>query len=136
MFNLFNHSFIRSEQINMKRKSKKIHDTEDLDFEEDFADDEEINLGIEDQEEAKEASARVYGRAARKAQFDAGEDSDEEPINPYSTDTGKVNYYSNFKNLYFFQKLAKTLCKFEKNEVYEDIEEENPYLSDMVNFIS
>ena len=101
-----------------KRKSKK-QGQEELDYEEEFADDEEVDFGIEDAEEAKEASQRQYGRAGKQSFFNA-EHSD-------FSDTDEKMPASNIEKA-----LTKALRKFEKNDAYDLGEEENPYISDAV----
>lgn len=59
---------------NQKSKVKR-EEFEELDYDEEFADDEVVDLGIEDKEEAKEASKRQYGRAGTKSFF-GGDQSD------------------------------------------------------------
>lgn len=106
------------ESTKPKRRPARRRDDDEpegLDYDEEFADDEEIILGIEDKDEAKEASMRLYGRAG-KASFDSDGDSDLES-GGVSTKVGK--------------KIAKTLRKIEKNDAY-DFDEENPYLSEVL----
>ena len=59
----------------VKKKGKKRAEIEEMDYEEEFADDEDIDFGIEDKDEAREASHRQYGRAGKHALL-GGEDSD------------------------------------------------------------
>jgi transcription initiation factor TFIIF subunit alpha len=102
------------------RKPKREH-VEELDFEEDFADDEEVDFGIEDKEEAKEASKRLYGEAANKSFFGSEDWDDFEEIDGSKGPTSTME-----------KALAKALRRFEKNEAYEDDDDENPYISDLV----
>jgi hypothetical protein len=63
-----------------KQRSKK-EDEIGLDYEDDFADDEEINIGIEDEEEAKEAIRRMH----EKPIAGEGESEDENELRNNST---------------------------------------------------
>ncbi|KAK5668476.1 transcription factor IIF subunit tfg1 [Batrachochytrium dendrobatidis] len=86
-----------------------------LDYTEEFADDEEINFGIDDAEDAKDAARRMFGEDRANQRFEDEEDVDAELDNLRK---GKVA-----------KKIAKSLVKHEKNDVYE-MDEENPYVSD------
>ncbi|RKO89020.1 hypothetical protein BDK51DRAFT_34264, partial [Blyttiomyces helicus] len=104
-----------------KRAPKASRDhgmEEDLDFEEDFADDENPDFGIEDREEAEEARQRQFGSLGRKSQMleDDIDDSDEEEIRAPVKGEKK--------------KLTKTLKKVDVANEYESGDEENPYLSE------
>lgn len=101
-----------------KEKKKKMMDTEELDYEEEFADDEEVDFGIEDREEAREANKRQYGRAGKHALL-GEDDSDFEDEDKKVTRMEKA--------------LTKALTKIEKNDMYDGLfEDSNPYISDMV----
>ena len=72
-----------------KKVKQKTVDLEEegFDYQELFADDEEVVLGIEDKDEAKEASKRVLGRAGQKINFD---DDEEEVEKTYKSAAVKV----------------------------------------------
>jgi hypothetical protein len=98
-----------------EKKKKKIKDTEELDYDEEFADDEEVDFGIEDREEAREASQRQYGRAGKHALY--GEDDYD-----FEDEEKKVTRME--------KALTKSLTKIEKNDMYDGLfEESNPYIS-------
>ena len=75
---------------------------EELDFEDVFDDDDGlVDLGIEDEEEAKETERRALGKASRKANF---EDLDEDLLDErrtFDTEAGKVtiHFIGSKKNL-------------------------------------
>jgi hypothetical protein len=103
--------------------TKNVEDYDEIaaDYEEDFADDEEIVLGIDDEEEAKEAKRRVLGKSANKAFLD-DDDFDAEEQKPKKGE----------------REIKKKLSKYEHKSSFEldqddsDDEEENPYISDVV----
>ncbi|KAH9252750.1 hypothetical protein BASA81_009259 [Batrachochytrium salamandrivorans] len=86
-----------------------------LDYTEEFADDEEINFGIDDADDAREASRRMFGEDRANQRFEDEDDVDAELEKLHK---GKVA-----------KKIAKSLLKHEKNDVY-DMDEDNPYASD------
>ena len=93
-----------------------------MDFEEEFADDEEVDFGIEDKEEAREASHRQYGRAGKHALL-GEEDSD------FEEEERKVGKLE--------KSLTMSLTKIEKNDVYDGLfDESNPYISDLVYLLN
>lgn len=99
-----------------KKKSKK--DTEELDYDEEFADDEDVDFGIEDRDEAREANKRQYGRAGKHALL--GDDDSE-----FEDEDKKVTRME--------KALTKALTKIEKNDMYDGLfEDSNPYISDVV----
>jgi transcription initiation factor TFIIF subunit alpha len=98
----------------VKPKRKKTV-KEELDFEEDFADDEVVELGLDDEEEVKEASKRLFGKAGKQSFFHETSD-----ISDPEEDRKEVSA--------FRKTLQKSLLKIEKNDAYE-YDEENPYIS-------
>ncbi|KAJ3274478.1 hypothetical protein HDV01_002606 [Terramyces sp. JEL0728] len=93
-----------------KRRSENIEDNGfDYDENEQFADDEEINFGIDDDEERKEAQKRLHTTKIV-------DEADEEEDIWKSKDA---------------KKLAKSLVKREKSDFYEDMGQDNPYWSDL-----
>ena len=104
----------------VKRKIKQ--EQEELDYEEEFADDEDIDFGIEDQEEARDASKRLYGKGAKKS-FLFGDTSDLSDLEQEEKGMNSTE-----------KAFAKVLRKLEKSDTY-DVDEENPYISDLVFFL-
>ncbi|KAJ3129496.1 hypothetical protein HK098_001263 [Nowakowskiella sp. JEL0407] len=73
--------FVEEKKPKQKRKKAQTDEIdEELDYDEEFEDDEEVNLGMEDEEESKEAQKRIYGRAGKKAFLDEDEDADFEDL--------------------------------------------------------
>ncbi|KAI8900609.1 hypothetical protein BC833DRAFT_581092 [Globomyces pollinis-pini] len=93
-----------------RRSAKKEEDTEDLafDFEEEFEDDEVVDFGMDDEEEAKEAKKRLHSKSM------ADERDKEHDI--WNVDGAK---------------LAKSLVKRERQDIYDDAGDDNPYWSDV-----
>ncbi|KAG0050380.1 hypothetical protein BGZ83_004845 [Gryganskiella cystojenkinii] len=94
-----------------KRKRGKHGDADEMDFDEDFQDDEEAPAdmpGFDD--DAKDDPRRKQGPS-----MDSDEDEDEEEKKGL-TETGKV--------------IKKALLKLEKNKVYASDDEKDPYASD------
>ncbi|KAJ3357341.1 hypothetical protein HDU91_005412 [Kappamyces sp. JEL0680] len=88
-----------------------------IDFDEGFSDDEDINFGMDDQEEAKEAQKRLFDKGV------AGREETDETMLDAS---GKVDTAANG------QELAKSLFKRENLDVYDGLGgPENPYWSDL-----
>ncbi|KAI8905168.1 hypothetical protein EDD86DRAFT_212357 [Gorgonomyces haynaldii] len=93
-----------------KIKKEKLENDDGMDFDEVFEDDEEVVLGIEDKEEAKEAERRLLGKA--KATFES--DDDEEP-----------------KKKRVGKSMLKALKKYDQDVLLDDDEDDfNPYGSD------
>ncbi|KAJ3261536.1 hypothetical protein HK103_005374 [Boothiomyces macroporosus] len=93
-----------------RKRNENIEDNGfDYDENEQFADDEEINFGIDDEEERKEAQKRLHTTKIV-------DEIDEEDDLWKSKDA---------------KKLAKSLVKREKSDFYEDMGQDNPYWSDM-----
>ncbi|KAI8918803.1 hypothetical protein BC831DRAFT_482366, partial [Entophlyctis helioformis] len=107
----------RSSTKSARRPKREDEQDIGFDYEEEFADDEEVNLGIEDADEAKEASRRVYGRAGSKAQFD---DDEFDEMGTETKPTGKAA-----------KRLAKSIVKHEQNDAYDGLDDDNPYVSDV-----
>jgi hypothetical protein len=107
----------KPQEVQVKKKSKK-KEKEEMDYEEEFADDEEVDFGIEDRDEAREASKRQYGRAGKHALL-GEDDSDFEDEDKKVTRMEKA--------------ITKALTKIEKNDMYDGLfEDSNPYISDVV----
>ncbi|KAJ3288109.1 hypothetical protein HK104_008329 [Borealophlyctis nickersoniae] len=99
-----------------RRRKREIDEAEELDFDEEFADDEHIELGIDDPELEKEASRRQFGKLGRKMQLDDADFDDwDDERKPRSKGV---------------KKLTKVLNKMEKTELYGS-DEDNPYISDV-----
>ncbi|TPX68573.1 hypothetical protein SpCBS45565_g03063 [Spizellomyces sp. 'palustris'] len=99
-------------------RSQRDDDAGELDYEEEFADDEELLFGIEDEEEAKEAIKRQYGKHGKRSGFlDNEDDEDEEAHHTRKKKgVGKV--------------LRKALRKVDQADDVYHSDEANPYLSD------
>ncbi len=98
----------------IKLEKEALEEELDYDYEQDFQDDDGMmDLGIEDEEESKEAQQRTFGSAAKRANFE-NIDFDEKTTG--TSQTGK--------------QIQKTLRNVEKNDLY-DSEEEDPYATDM-----
>eukprot|EP00842_Homolaphlyctis_polyrhiza_P001061 jgi/Hompol1/1956/HPOL_000592-RA len=113
---------IEEEEVVPKKTRQKVkqEDGEGMDYEEQFEDDEDINFGIDDAEEAKEAADRMYGRAGTKALL--GDEDD--LVDNQDPDAERI------KNP-FAKKIAKSLLKHDNNEAYDDLDEDNPYVSEI-----
>ncbi|KND03684.1 uncharacterized protein SPPG_01151 [Spizellomyces punctatus DAOM BR117] len=99
-------------------RSQRDDDAGELDYEEEFADDEELLFGIEDEEEAKEAIKRQYGKHGKRSGFlDDEDDEDEE-----EHDTRKKKGVG--------KDLRKALRKADQADDVYHSDEANPYLSD------
>jgi hypothetical protein len=98
-----------------KGKSKAV-DVEDMGMDYEFAmsDDEDLDFGLEDEEERKEAQRRVHSKAVAE--------HDEEEEKKATTGLEKVPCIE--------KKLAKSLAKRENHDVYDDYGPENPYWTD------
>lgn len=59
-----------------------------------FEDDEEVNLGIEDEDEAKEAKKRVLGQSASKVTFESDDEDDEDEVDPFKSASAKVQIFN------------------------------------------
>jgi len=102
------------------RKGRRARDelAEELDFEEDFQDDDGLmDLGIEDEEDRKEATSRTYGGARTKSRINFDEDDDDEPHRKGGASRGS-------------KKLKKTLEKIEKKDLWDSDEDKDPYATD------
>jgi len=110
------------EELDFKRKREREYgadgDGDEIDFEEDFADDEEKNPEEADDDEAKELEERLkkeYRKAGVTKQADFVEDSDDEDEEKL-TGAGKA--------------MKKMLKKSDKNGQYDNSDDEkNPYAS-------
>ena len=87
--------------MSSKSKSRPTAATSDqeqedigMDFEEGFSDDEDINFGIDDQEEAKEAKKRVFGKGV------AGGDIDEDDASLWKNAGARVHDFTLYSNSY------------------------------------
>ncbi|KAJ3061527.1 hypothetical protein HK102_009079, partial [Quaeritorhiza haematococci] len=97
-------------------RNQELEEELDYDVEQEFQDDDGLmDLGLEDEEEAKDAERRTFGKAAKKANFDDDDFDDLFEEETSITGTGK--------------QIKKSLRKIEKNAMYES-DEENPYASE------
>ncbi|KAI9193037.1 uncharacterized protein BJ171DRAFT_535088 [Polychytrium aggregatum] len=113
-------SYYQDERRNRSRRPRNDDAEEEIDFDEMKSDDEDLNFGIEDEEEAKEAAKRQYGRAANRAFF--GEDDDDEDDDE---EAGQSQ-----ERLGHERKLKKYLRKNEKSDMYDSDDDRNPYVSE------
>lgn len=98
----------------LSRRSAENRDLEEeLDFDEVVSDDENIDFGIEDENEAKEARNREFGRKINRAEFDDDlEDEEDEKKRAKNKNS---------------QAIKKALKKFEGESMYVSDDEANPY---------
>ncbi|KAI8806751.1 hypothetical protein BJ742DRAFT_350571 [Cladochytrium replicatum] len=102
-------------------KRERDNDGEEIDFEENFEDDEEIDLGVEDEEEKKDAEKRMWGgKAGKKAHFD--DDDDDEFFDSLIEEVSR-------KVEPDYKEMKTKLRKLEKYDNLSD-DDENPYLSE------
>ncbi|CDK26194.1 unnamed protein product [Kuraishia capsulata CBS 1993] len=100
----------------------KDSDHDELDFDEEFADDEEAPIMDGNDEENKESEKRMKREMLRAANMVKTEEDDDDDLDDLF-ETKKIDKEG--------QKLRKALAKNALNEVYEsDDEEENPYISE------
>ncbi|KAJ3190047.1 hypothetical protein HDU85_000338 [Gaertneriomyces sp. JEL0708] len=105
-----------------RRSNQRANDGgEELDFEEEFADDEDVQFGIEDEEEQKEAVKRQYGSLAKRSGFLDDGDEDDELLDESARTAGRT----------IGKQLKKVLRKVNEdgNDVYHS-DEDNPYASE------
>ncbi|KAI9012834.1 hypothetical protein BC832DRAFT_548141 [Gaertneriomyces semiglobifer] len=105
-----------------RRSNQRANDGgEELDFEEEFADDEDVQFGIEDEEEQKEAVKRQYGSLAKRSGFLDDGDEDDELFDESARTAGRT----------IGKQLKKVLRKVNEdgNDVYHS-DEDNPYASE------
>lgn len=88
-----------------------------MDYDEEFADDEEVRLGIDNADDEKEALDRQYGKLARKAGFDEDDVFSDDEFEEVDKDNAKDRV------------LQKTLRRTVDEDVYAN-DKSNPYLSD------
>jgi hypothetical protein len=101
------------------RKGVKKQEAEELDFEEDFQDDDGmLELGIEDEDDRKEAVTRAYGGAGTKSKIDFEDVDDEFDKQKKSSKDEK--------------KMKKSLVKREGVDTLASDDEDDPYGSDSV----
>ncbi|AOA64816.1 Transcription initiation factor IIF subunit alpha [Komagataella phaffii CBS 7435] len=102
-------------------KSSKNVEDDDLDFDEEFADDEEAPIMDGNEQENKESEKRMRLEMSRANNVGdlLAEDNDNDLDDLF--ESRKVNQEG--------KKLKKVLVKQEKNDIYESDDEENPYLS-------
>ncbi|KAJ1558334.1 hypothetical protein HK405_013910, partial [Cladochytrium tenue] len=105
---------VTSENVKNEVKARRVTENKDLeeelDFDQEVSDDENIEFGIEDEQEAKEAKKREFGTKINRANFDDDEEEDAKPNRP--TKSAKA--------------IKKVLRKFD-GDVYVSDEEANPY---------
>ncbi|KAI8919004.1 hypothetical protein DFJ77DRAFT_259212 [Powellomyces hirtus] len=104
-------------------RDRKDDDAAEMDFEEEFADDEDIRFGMEDEEDEKEARNRQYGSLGKRSGFLDDEDVDEEE---------REEKQRSKAELAVGKKLKRALKKTDQADEIHQSEEENPYISDVV----
>lgn len=108
----YSHSYYSDPDPVPMNNARKIRETE-IDFEDEFADDEELDLGIEDKDEAKDATRRTFGKSS----------------DIYSDDEDAA---ARVKPTAAQLELSKSLKKYQKNVGYEDIDVDDPYWYEVV----
>ncbi|KAJ3162646.1 hypothetical protein HDU86_003619 [Geranomyces michiganensis] len=96
-------------------------DAAEMDFEEEFADDEDIRFGMENEEDEKEAKSRQYGKLAKRQNFDEEEEDEDERAEQLRARAKHVEG----------KKLKRVLKKVDQLDEVMQSDEENPYISDV-----
>ncbi|RKP03504.1 hypothetical protein CXG81DRAFT_23901 [Caulochytrium protostelioides] len=126
-FRKFEEKVMRKEQQQFEAHRERVaayRDVgEDMDYEEEFADDEVVNLGMEDSEARREAEFRQYGLAGRRAHHDDVVSEDEAMDDAAVADAAAPDGAARAN-----KKIKRALLKLDNNDAYES-DEENPYVS-------
>ncbi|KAJ3139539.1 Steroid 5 alpha-reductase 3 [Geranomyces variabilis] len=96
-------------------------DAAEMDYEEEFADDEDIRFGMENEEDEKEAKNRQYGKLAKRQNFDEEEEDEDEREEKLKARAKHVEQ----------KKLKRALKKVDQLDEVMQSDEENPYISDV-----
>ncbi|KAJ3179359.1 Steroid 5 alpha-reductase 3 [Geranomyces variabilis] len=96
-------------------------DAAEMDYEEEFADDEDIRFGMENEEDEKEAKNRQYGKLAKRQNFDEEEEDEDEREEKIKARAKHVEQ----------KKLKRALKKVDQLDEVMQSDEDNPYISDV-----
>ncbi|KAI8816175.1 uncharacterized protein EV422DRAFT_547031 [Fimicolochytrium jonesii] len=103
------------------RSDRQDLDAAELDYEEEFADDEDIRFGMEDEEDEKEARNRQYGKHGKRTGFLSDDDDEDEVMEEKKSRTEAA----------VGKRLKKVLKKVDAADDIKFSDEENPYISEV-----